>query len=134
MSYGVGIGSLKCTLSRKGYVCVPFGIFYIRCLHTSVILTKFDSMINKKEKITWFEDHRIPNPPPRDGDVCYATVQVQVMFEHRDDIIRDHDEESGMVEYESGLVMHILDECLVYNGEETLHIASSFKEKGKTVC
>lgn len=68
--------------------------------------------------------------PISEGDLRIVEIPVKVLFEWSDKIVVDHDyPESDWVEYGSGWVMKVLEQSVVYNNQEALPLASTFKTK-----
>lgn len=71
-------------------------------------------------------------PPPVNGEIAIVNLQVEVVFRHSDKIVSDYDEESGYIEYTSGMIMDILpNQSFVYKGESRYIKALAYYEKTK---
>jgi hypothetical protein len=71
--------------------------------------------------------------PLGDRDLRIVNLPVKVIFEWSDKIVADYDSETDTIlEYTSGYVMKVLPEqSFVYKDEESIFIASTFKEAQK---
>lgn len=80
-------------------------------------------------EFSWNVSQEGDQRPIASGDIRVVQLPLKVWFEWRDDIVADHDEETGYTEYKSGFVMHILpSQSFVYDNQPTIFIANTVKE------
>lgn len=67
---------------------------------------------------------------PKENDMAIVNIPVKVIFEKRDDIVVDVDDEGKPCEFKTGLVMQVVNEQgIVYNGEPALFLGNVMIEK-----